>query len=533
VNGIVALFAAMAAVSVPEVHAVRFTIIDYRAAVRVLVSDDMPPAEIAREGEEVLIRLPGVAPENFPLPEVERPLEGLWVEREDLATVLRVNVAPEVPYEASYEPGMVTVVFGERPSPELRGTVTPELYGLLFPTGVMDDEDEEDDEEDVFEERDGFYFGRIHLQPYLSVSYVDADVRAFENSEAQRVRYLEIVPGITATSPIFTGRFALEFEPRFRFFSDIPEVNQTAYFAGARFDMPVGARTLLRLGHRYSRAVLETTVVDPGREYFFALAPFTYNNTTAAARIDVGPQLTAELDAGYRWSRFDEQQFVGFFDYDAFTVRAGLGYDLRSDLRAIVSYTYDYIPQPSDRPIAESTAHSILGTLAGQITPYTSGTATVGVRRQSYPLATESSSSFTGITLGGSLRRQLGHSSSAGLQFTRATTPSGFEENAYYVNNSVTANLDVGVPLELWARGSVGYLRNSYPTVDPAIGEPRQDDIWMWSVGVGRQIGVKAWIRADYRREQRSSNIPGFDVTNDGFLIQLGIGRIGPGILGR
>ncbi len=48
-------------------------------------------------------------------------------------------------------------------------------------------------------------------------------------------------------------------------------------------------------------------------------------------------------------------------------------------------------------------------------------------------------------------------------------------------------------------------------------------------MGVGRQIGVKAWIRADYRREQRSSNVPGFDVTNDGFLIQLGIGRLGPG----
>ncbi len=343
------------------------------------------------------------------------------------------------------------------------------------------------EEDDPFlEERDGFYLGRIHLQPYLSVSYVDADILAFENAQPQRVRYLEIVPGVTATSPIFTGRFALEFEPRFRFFSDIPEVNQTAYFAGMRFDMPVGARTLLRLGHRYSRAVLETTVVDPGREYFFALAPFTYHNTTAAARIDVGPQLTAELDAGYRWSRFDEQQVVGFFDYDAFAVRAGLGYDLRSDLRAIVSYTYDYIPQPSDRPIAESAAHGILGTLAGQITPYTSGSASVGVRRQDYPLATESSSSFTGITLGGTLRRQLGHTSSVGLQFTRTPSPSGFEENAYYVNNSITANLDLGVPLELWAPGLGGIPAEQLPDGGPAnrrAATGRHLDVDRWASG--------------------------------------------------
>ena len=49
----------------------------------------------------------------------------------------------------------------------------------------------------------------------------------------------------------------------------------------------------------------------------------------------------------------------------------------------------------------------------------------------------------------------------------------------------------------------------------------------MWSVGVGRQLGWRSWLRADYRREERRSNIPGFDVTNDGFLIQFGIGRAG------
>ena len=70
-------------------------------------------------------------------------------------------------------------------------------------------------------------------------------------------------------------------------------------------------------------------MVDPGREYFFALAPFTFNNTTAAARITTGPNLTVELDAGWRWSRFDQQEFVGFFDYDAFTPsgRAGLRFE--------------------------------------------------------------------------------------------------------------------------------------------------------------------------------------------------------------
>ena len=80
-----------------------------------------------------------------------------------------------------------------------------------------------------------------------------------------------------------------------------------------------------------------------------------------------------------------------------------------------------------------------------------------------------------------------------------------------------------------WPLGSQHAFDNTYPTVDPAIGEPRRDDIWAWSIGIGRQLGWRSWIRADYQREERNSNNPAFDLTSDGFLIQFGIGRMGPG----
>jgi hypothetical protein len=48
-------------------------------------------------------------------------------------------------------------------------------------------------------------------------------------------------------------------------------------------------------------------------------------------------------------------------------------------------------------------------------------------------------------------------------------------------------------------------------------------------VGAGREIGWRAWVRADYRRERRNSNLPGYDVTTDGFVVQLGVGLSGPG----
>jgi len=514
----------------PEIRAVRATTLDFRVALRVLTSPDALPGEVVREGGEIVIRVPGVAPEGLALPALEKPLGAIRLVREPGLTILRVEAAPEVPFEASHEPGMLTVVFGEQPAPELRGPVSPGLYERLFPTGAQGT-GAPGGEEPAFERAggDGIALGRATLRPYVSASWVDADVLAFDNPVPVRDQYLQVAPGVSASMPLLSGHLAAEYEPRLRFFSDIPLVKEPSHLVSVGLEQPVGTRVFVRLGHRYTRATLETTIVDPGREYFFDLSRYSFNATTAAARVDVGARLYAEAQAGWLWTRFDQKQAGGFFDYDRRALRAGLGYDVGSDRRATVSYAFERIPPPPDRGLVESSAHSLLGTLAGTIAPLLSGSVTVGLRRQENPLATGESASFKGMTLGGSVRRELGHSSSAELQVNRTTEPSAYDTNAYYVTNSLVASLNVPAPFEVWTRGSVGWLRNNYPNDAPGLDEPRRDDILGWTLGLGRQIGWRTWVRADYRRERRNSNLPGFDVTTDGFVVQVGVGLFGPG----
>jgi hypothetical protein len=527
-----AALAVLAGLAPPQVRAVRLTTLDFRPAVRVLASENMPPAEVVREGDEVVIRLPAEAPQDLALPVVERPLEGLRLEREQGRTTLRVKVAPEVPFETNQEAGMVTVVFGEQPAPELRGPVTPDLYQRLFPTGVLGAGERPGEEaagKELGEGREGLTLGRLTLRPYATAAYVNADVLAFDNPVPVRDRYLQVAPGVTASLPVRDGLLAAEFEPRLHFFSDIPQVNEPSYFAGAKLETPVGSRVLLRIGERYTRATLETTVVDPGREYFFNLTRYTFNDTTVAARIEVGARLWLDADGGWRRARFDQSQTPGFFDYDTRTGRVGLGYDVGTDLRATVSYGYESIPPSEDRAIVETSAHDILAGLSGRIGPLTQGAVSVGFRTQSNPQAAGASRTFTGVTLGGSLQRELGHSTNLGLAFNRSTDPSSFETNAYYVTNSVTVSLNTPLPLGLSARGSFSLFRNNYPNAASAIGVPRRDDLLAWTIGVGRQIGWRTWLRGDYWRDRRNSNLPGYDVTTDGFIIQLGIGLFGQG----
>jgi hypothetical protein len=376
---------------------------------------------------------------------------------------------------------------------------------------------------------EGLTLGRVTLRPYVSAAWVDADVLASSSPVPVRDQYLQLGPGVTASMPVKDGLLTAEYEARLRYFSEIPQVGETSHFAGARLDLPLGSRTLVRLSHRYTHATLETTVVDPGREYFFDLSRFTFNESSALARFDIGARLWAEGEGRRAWNRFAQQQDSGFFDYDNRTLRAGLGYDVGSDLKATVSYSYEHLPPSPDRAIVESSSHSLLATLAGEVAALTSASVTLGLRRQTNPLAPGESQSWNGITLGGSLRRELGHSTVAEVQATRTTEPSAYDTNAFYVNTSVVGSLTAPGPFETWLRGGVGFLRNDYPNDAPGLSEPRRDDVFGWSLGLGRSLGWRAWVRADYRWERRNSNLPGFDVTTDGFVIQVGLGLFGPG----
>lgn len=524
------LLAVILASAGPGVHAVRVTTLDFRAAVRVLTSEDTPPAIVLREGEEVVIRIPAAPTGELPPPQAEPPLRGIRIEVQEQATVVRVSVPPEVPFETTHEAGMTTVVFGEALPADLQA-VSPELYAQLFPAGVLEREPEPDESttKKPSEVEGAFRIGRVAVRPGLTASYVNADVFAADDPEPVRERYLQVGPAVSAAIPLASGQFAADYEARLRFFATLPQVEKTSHLAQARLEMPLGSRATLRASHRYTRAVLETTIVDPGQEYFYDLAPYTFNATSVSGRLDVGARLSAEGEATWTWTRFDPGA-TGFFSYDSRALRGGLGYDLGGDLRLVLSYLFERTPPAPERAIAETSAHDVVGTLSGTIGPLLEGSLSAGFRSQQSPQATGRSASYDGMTLGGTLRRTLGHSSTLDLTLRRSTELSFFETNAYYVTNQASLAITVPTPFETWTRGSVNWLRNDYPNDAVTLGDPRRDRILGWTVGIGRAISWRAWARADYRREKRDSNLPGYDVTTSGFVVQAGIGSFAPGV---
>ena len=213
----------------------------------------------------------------------------------------------------------------------------------------------------------------------------------------------------------------------------------------------------------------------------------------------------------------------GFFDYEQRTVSATLRYELSRRLRSGLRYGHAAIPTPEERPEAESTSHAAHLVLEGDILPRVQGELAVGYLSQTNPNVLEEGRRYRGLSLQGSLRRDLAPASWLRLSLNRTTYPSAYEANGFYVTTAGLAELTVPLPFYVSLRGGVGYHRNSYRVATASLGEPRQDRILTWSVGLGRSVTRRAFLRADYVRDRRDSNLDAFDRTSSSFVIQLGV----------
>ena len=334
-----------------------------------------------------------------------------------------------------------------------------------------------------------------------------------------KASYLAVQPRVEAVAPVGEGRFTLDYAPVFRAFAAYDQVNSSSQALAAGLDLPVGGRVSLNVRDRFQAGVLDTRVVDPGGEYFFGLGHFRRNDVNAGASIAVGPRLSVELAGALGAVRFQEP--ANFFPYDTRSASAGLGFELTPNLKAVASYVYDAVPRPDERPEAELTANSARLSLSGEILPLLTGELSVGYRSQDSPNAGPGGTSYSGFVMSAALTRQLGRESSLGIYASRTTPVSAYEENGFYVSNSVQGTLQVPLPAQFRLQGGVGYQWNDYRTVAIEIGSPREDRILGWYVGLRRPVRQNLFLSGAYRSEDRRSNVDTFDTNADGFYFQL------------
>jgi hypothetical protein len=532
------------AVSDPPVilTAVRLEADGDRPVVRAVVTGPVP-ARVERDGRDLVLVLPGArAAEGLALPTAVAEVDSLSLEQTAEGVRLRVRLERALPFVLRQESGLVSVTIraaapatpsaSPSPAPHVKPENVRDLYSKILPPaesappppageGPAPVARPDDDS--------SLRLGFIRLRPWVAFSYVDT-TSSLDTPEPVRDKYFEIDPhvglGAGANLPLpGQGRLLLAYEPRFRLSSSFKELSHPTHLATATANLPIGAFVILRGSYHYANGLLETTEVDPGREYFFRLAPFVRHQTRLGATANPGGLLNVDVEATRDSVQIDETG--GFFDHRTETIEAKLNYQFGATSRAFLGYEFSRIPPSDERPIVESHANTVVVGVTGDLTPLLTADVTFGFSRLSAPRAGEGGTGFNGATLAASLRKEFSPSASVTLLGSRSTYPSGFENNAFYVASGAGVATDLGLPLSFVFHAAVSGQVNSYRVAAAGFDFPRRDEIWAWSVGLGRALTRWAFLRADYRRERRNSNLPAFQTHGHLFMVQLGIGFLG------
>jgi hypothetical protein len=539
----VSLFALVLAFALPTgvVEAVRIDQVGLRPAVTVVTRGGSGAVGVRREGREVILTVGASLPIALRLPKEVPPLEGLSAAAEGEGTALRLTVPESVPYQILRTETTISVVLGpveptsEVPIGEKRSA--QELYPLIFAVPAESESGEQAGETPWVEgaprqddEREGLYLGIIRLRPAVLLNYIDAETALLENPQPIRQRYFQIDPrlglalGMGTEFSIFGTRLEIRYEPRFRTGVSLDALRRPTHNLLVTASAPIGAAITLRGSHQYIRGFLETTDVDPGREYFFNLGNFTRNLTHVGARLQGGSPF--DLDLAADRNKLDIEENSGFFDHQLDRLTVAPGYALRPDLRAVLSYAAERVPAPLLRPQAETAVNRFLLGLEGELLPLVRGTAHAGIEARHSPRAGAGGTRYRGVVADLHLDKEFTPSSRFTLIARRGLNLSAFEDNAFYISNGVEASQTLGLPFFVSFRASLGQQWNRYRTITPDLGEPRRDEIFGWSVGLGRPFTRWAYLRGDYRHERRRSNLHAFRITTHALVLQVGIGYL-------
>jgi hypothetical protein len=548
-----------------------------------------PPGSYSavRDGDEIVVRIEAEALPGLSLPAPRDAIRSVVLGSEGGFSVrvalsedrtheivrelssLRLVLHPLTPAEAPSPRPMPTLaplsdpLAGPSPTPEQTPTRsvdpvpadTADLYRRLFPStndpsvgGVGPTQIGE--QQNWYSD---FTWLGIQARPWVSVSYVDGKTTQPESNTVTSDSYWVIQPNLgLGFSPALggsrEGQWKINYTPRFRRLQSLNLPRLASHFFDAGLDQPVAAFGSFYGNYHFSTGVLETDEVDPGREYGIglnrvvdtSLERFHRNSFSLGIRFDAVAETSVDVNVGKTSVRYgnvaaDAPYLFGeraFFDYDTQTLNAQLRRGLGEGRLVSLLFNVHDTPAQKERVQVEGRGYTYGASLEGEIAALTTGRVMFGYRTQKNPSAGEGGQNYKDITYGAQLVRELSEDTTLGLGADRKLYLSAYEDNGFYVADSLRGDLNTQLPFAFFLRGSAGLQSNNYeasPQVSETTGELvlRKDRIGYWSVGLTRSVTSWAYLRFDYTSERRNSNLDRFNVRTRALTFQLGLGFFG------
>jgi len=340
----------------------------------------------------------------------------------------------------------------------------------------------------------------------------------------------------------------VNYTPRFRRLVDINLPRLTSHFFDVGVDQPVASFGSIYGNYHWSRGVLETDEVDPGREYGIglnrvvdtSLERFQRSSLNLGLRLDFVADTLLDVSVGQTKVKYggvaEDAPFItgerAFFDYETRVLNASLRRDVGTDKMLSLLFGIHDTPAQTERAQVEGRGYTYGAQLEGDIALLTTGRLMFGYRTQKNPKAGSGGQDYGDLTYGAQLVRSIGDNTRVGFAADRNLRLSAYEENGFYVADTLRADMSTRLPWSFWVTGNVSQQSNKYkasPQFSGATGESvlRNDKLRSWSVGLTRSVTTWAFLRANYVAEKRDSNLDRFDINTRSLTFELGIGFFG------
>ncbi len=556
-------------------------------SVRFVLSGPPTSYSATQEGDDVLVRIEATPLPGLSLPAAAGPVRSLEFGPAPGFSV-RLSLSENRPYEIVRESASLRLVLRKpaeavtpapvatptpdplaipSPSPEpslplvvdAAATDTADLYRRLFPSttdpssvGPIGGSMEGGSPENWYS--DTRFLG-LQVRPWLSVSYVDAKTTEVQVNTVTADQYWVIQPSIgVGFSPRLggdrEGQWSVNYTPRFRRQLSLNLPHLASHFFDARIDQPLSASFAVYGLYHFSKGVLETDEIDPGREYGIGLNRVVDTSLERFKRNSFGVGVKFDFLADTKVDVFvdktkvlygnnpGEEEYVtgerAFFDYDTRTLNASLRRGLGASRTLGLLFAVHDMPTQPERKQVEGRGYTYGALIEGEILALTTGRLQFGYRTQKNPNAGIGGQEYQDFAYGAQIAREITDETNIGLSADRKLYLSNYEENAFYVADALRADLNTRLPFTIFLRAS-GYLQtNSYetsPQLSESTGQPtlRKDKLRGIVVGLTRTLTDWAYLRVDYNAERRDSNLDRFDINTRTFTFQLGLGFFGKG----
>jgi hypothetical protein len=388
-----------------------------------------------------------------------------------------------------------------------------------------------------FSQFEYFKLWKLLFRPTGTISYgYDSNLYA-SNEKADPNHSWVLAPTIETLLPIGSNGVRVDYTARYSDFSNYNQGNRLDHTVDADSQIDLTPVLNVAIRDHFAISSLDSREFLPGREVLYSGSRFRRNEVAGTVNWSLSEVSNAGLNVA--WNRVDFTEVVAngklpFYNYDQYSYGGFYRRTVSQRTSFFGDGTYFRNPTADPRGISDSKGYEAVGGFESELTPLLAGQVSVGIRQESYLSAPDQNHSA--FVFRGSLTKEITDKSRLSFAFSRGSSLSFYQRNAYFMTYGLGLTYVHEVGSTLMFSLSPGYQNNGYPMLledDGSIpasqvgNEKRRDR--MFELDFGARYRIKPLLALDFRFDflRRRSTVSEYNFTGYRAGLSLLVGNSG------